>query len=235
MKKLIYAADDEAHIRTLIAHFLEDAGYEARTFETGDLLYEAFIKKPADLVILDIMMPGTDGLAICARLRAISRVPIIILTARESETDYIMGISIGGDDYLNKPFRPSILAMRVKALLRRVDMEEEALKEAKQAEVLMFEDLQYIPLERRIMCAHQELPLTSLELALLRHLMARPGKACSREELLSDVWGIEAEVETRVTDETVRRLRKKLSLMKSRVQIKTIWGFGYRLEKEDLR
>lgn len=118
----IYIADDEKNIRDLITKFLESDGYSVTAFETGDELMEEFLKKPCELVILDIMMPGTDGLTICRRLRTITDVPIIMLTAKDSEYDYVRGITLGGDDYLTKPFRLTTLLMRVKSLLRRMDM-----------------------------------------------------------------------------------------------------------------
>ena len=115
----IYLADDEKSIRELLHSFLASDGYTVRSFENGDALLEAFRQEPAELVILDIMMPGTDGLAVCRELRSVSDIPIILLTAKDSELDYVMGISQGSDDYLTKPFRPTILLMKVKALLRK--------------------------------------------------------------------------------------------------------------------
>ena len=119
----IYLADDEKSIRELLHSFLTSDGYEVRSFESGDALRAAFQQEPAELVILDIMMPGTDGLTVCRELRSVSDIPIILLTAKDSELDYVMGISQGGDDYLTKPFRPTILLMKVRALLRRVEMD----------------------------------------------------------------------------------------------------------------
>ena len=125
MGKLIYAADDEENIREILKSFLVDSGFEVEVFPTGDELFEKFQTKPCDLVVLDIMMPGTDGLTVCKNLRAISKVPIIILTAKDSEMDYVTGMTYGGDDYLMKPFRPSMLVMRIKALFRRIEMEHD--------------------------------------------------------------------------------------------------------------
>ena len=124
----IYLADDEKSIRELLHSILASDGYTVRSFESGDALLEAFRQEPAELVILDIMMPGTDGLTVCRELRAVSDIPIILLTAKDSELDYVMGISQGSDDYLTKPFRPTILLMKVKALLRRVEMDRASLR-----------------------------------------------------------------------------------------------------------
>ena len=223
----IYLADDEKSIRELLHSFLASDGYTVRSFENGDALLEAFRQEPAELVILDIMMPGTDGLAVCRELRSVSDIPIILLTAKDSELDYVMGISQGSDDYLTKPFRPTILLMKVKALLRRVEMDRG--KTAAEDE-LHYGDIRYSATENAIFYGTAPVSLTQTELRLLSYMMKQPEKAYSREELLSAVWGFDSEVETRVTDETLRRIRKKLLQAGSTVSVSTIWGFGYKLK-----
>ena len=223
----IYLADDEESIRELLHSFLASDGYTVRSFESGDALLEAFRQEPAELVILDIMMPGTDGLTVCRELRGVSDIPIILLTAKDSELDYVMGISQGSDDYLTKPFRPTILLMKVKALLRRVEMDRG--KTAAEDE-LHYGDIRYSATENAIFYGTAPVSLTQTELRLLSYMMKQPEKAYSREELLSAVWGFDSEVETRVTDETLRRIRKKLLQAGSTVSVSTIWGFGYKLK-----
>ncbi len=223
----IYLADDEKSIRELLHSFLASDGYTVRSFESGDALLEAFRQEPAELVILDIMMPGTDGLDVCRELRSVSDIPIILLTAKDSELDYVMGISQGSDDYLTKPFRPTILLMKVKALLRRVEMDRG--KTAAEDE-LHYGDIRYSATENAIFYGTAPVSLTQTELRLLSYMMKQPEKAYSREELLSAVWGFDSEVETRVTDETLRRIRKKLLQAGSTVSVSTIWGFGYKLK-----
>ena len=223
----IYLADDEKSIRELLHSFLASDGYTVRSFENGDALLEAFHQEPAELVILDIMMPGTDGLTVCRELRSVSDIPIILLTAKDSELDYVMGISQGSDDYLTKPFRPTILLMKVKALLRRVEMDRG--KTAAEDE-LHYGDIRYSATENAIFYGTVPVSLTQTELRLLSYMMKQPEKAYSREELLSAVWGFDSEVETRVTDETLRRIRKKLLQAGSTVSVSTIWGFGYKLK-----
>ena len=223
----IYLADDEKSIRELLHSFLASDGYTVRSFESGDALLEAFHQEPAELVILDIMMPGTDGLTVCRELRTLSDIPIILLTAKDSELDYVMGISQGSDDYLTKPFRPTILLMKVKALLRRVEMDRG--KTAAEDE-LHYGDIRYSATENAIFYGAAPVSLTQTELRLLSYMMKQPEKAYSREELLSAVWGFDSEVETRVTDETLRRIRKKLLQAGSTVSVSTIWGFGYKLK-----
>ena len=227
MGHTIYLADDEKSIRELLHSFLASDGYAVRSFESGDALLEAFRQEPAELVILDIMMPGTDGLAVCRALRSVSDIPIILLTAKDSELDYVMGISQGSDDYLTKPFRPTILLMKVKALLRRVEMDRG--KTAAEDE-LHYVDIRYSATENAVFCGSTIVALTQTELRLLSYMMKQPEKAYSREELLSAVWGFDSEVETRVTDETLRRIRKKLTQAGSTVSVSTIWGFGYKLK-----
>ena len=225
----IYLADDEKSIRELLHSFLASDGYTVRSFESGDALLEAFRQEPAELVILDIMMPGTDGLTVCRELRTVSDIPIILLTAKDSELDYVMGISQGSDDYLTKPFRPTILLMKVKALLRRVEMDRGKTAAAEEDE-LHYGDIRYSATENAIFYGTAPVSLTQTELRLLSYMMKQPEKAYSREELLSAVWGFDSDVETRVTDETLRRIRKKLLQAGSTVSVSTIWGFGYKLK-----
>lgn len=227
----IYIADDEENIRDLIKSFLESDGYTVSAFATGDELAEAFEKEPADLVILDIMMPGTDGLTLCKQLREKSSVPIIILTAKDSEYDYVHGITIGSDDYLTKPFRPTTLLMRVRSLLRRMDMNEKADQPSRGSERdVKVGDLTFSVVRNEILCGSRPIKLTRTELKMLSYMMQNHQKAYSRDELLNAIWGYDTKVETRVTDETLRRIRKQLSLCGSNVSVRTMWGFGYRIE-----
>ena len=229
--KRIYIAEDEKNIRHLIRSFLEKEGYAVKAFETGDALYEAFQQNPCDLVILDIMMPGSSGLIICTKLRAISKVPIIILTARDTEEDYISGISLGSDDYFTKPFSPVKLIMRVKAMLRRVEMDTETPE--KPNESITFADIEICPGKLMAYVAGRELPLTGTEFSLLTYLLQNQDKAVSRDELLNKIWGYDNAVETRATDATVKRLRKKLADMGSVVSIDTVWGHGFRITAKE--
>ena len=228
--KLIYAADDEKNIRGLLKSFLENEGYAVEVFETGDLLFEKFLKAPADLVILDIMMPGNDGFAICSKIRQLSNVPIIMLTARDSDSDYVSGLALGSDDYFTKPFRPLKLVMRVKAIFRRIDMEQQALKDDK----ITLGNLYLLSKQRSVLISENEIPLTLIEFEFLDFLFQNQHRAVSRDEILNQVWGYDSMVETRVTDDTVKRLRKKLSDYGSNVFIETVRGFGFKLKVNQL-
>lgn len=229
MKQLIYIAEDEKNIRETLRSFLENDGYEVCSFETGDALLSAFSKRRADLVILDIMMPGTDGLTCCRIIREKDKVPIVLLTAKDTEYDYVNGILQGGDDYLTKPFRPTVLLMRVKALLRRVEMERGGNPMDRDVTV---GDLRFSGAEKQLFCKGKIVSLSPNEMKMLLFLMHNEGKALSRDELLNQIWGYNDEVETRVTDETLRRIRSKLSAADSDILIETVWGYGYRLRSK---
>ncbi len=230
MDKSIYVADDEQNIRELVKSFLESEGYSVTAFEDGDALLDAFKEKPCDLVILDIMMPGSNGFEICSELRRISTVPIIMLTARDSDLDYATGINLGSDDYFTKPFSAISLVMRVKAILRRVEFDREAVNTFSKS-TLSFADIR-IDLHSKITeRGGAPLELTPGEFNLLSYLIENKERAVSREELLNKLWGYNSAVETRAADDTVRRLRKKLAA--SRAEIETVWGFGFRLRERE--
>ena len=229
MSKLIYIADDEDNIIYLVKTFLENTGYEVEDFNNGELLLEKFQTKPCDMVILDVMMPGSDGFEICKKIREESIVPIIMLTARDTDIDYITGITLGSDDYFTKPFSPMSLVMRVKAIFRRIEFEHNINTEKN----IPISELKFgnitINLHNKIVRFKDEnLDLTPNEYNLLKYLFENCERAVSREELLDKIWGYDSEVETRAADDTVKRLRKKIS--HTDVSIETVWGFGFRLK-----
>lgn len=228
--KRIYIADDDDNIRQVIRTFLASDGYEVEDFPTGDLLLKRFLRQSCDLVILDVMMPGSDGFAICTELRKLSTVPIIMLTARDSENDYAMGLGLGSDDYITKPFSAMSLLMRVRAIFRRIDFESRK-HSAPAPEALAVGRLTLDEGGRHILLGGAPLALTPTEYELLKYLMQHAGQAVSREELLNQVWGYETAVETRATDDTVRRLRQKLD--GSGVAVEAVWGYGFRLTAKE--
>ena len=228
-EKRIYIADDDDNIRQVIRTFLQSDGYLVEDFPTGDLLLARFAEQSADLVILDVMMPGSDGFAVCTELRRHSTVPIIMLTARDSENDYAMGLGLGSDDYITKPFSAMALLMRVRAIFRRIDFESQKHAADRSAGAAVG-NLSLDEERRRILCDGRPLALTPTEYEVLRYLTLRKDQAVSREELLNAVWGFETAVETRATDDTVRRLRQKLD--GCGVGIAAVWGYGFRLEEK---
>ena len=222
MSELIYIADDEKNIRELVKCFLENQGYEVETFSNGDDLFKRYTEKNADMIILDVIMPGTDGVEICRQIRQIANVPIIILSAKDSEEDRIKGISVGGDDYLTKPFSPIELVARVQALFRRISMDK-----VEKVEKVTFGNIKIDVTKKQAYVDDEEIALTPLEFDFLKYLIQKNNQAISREELLKEVWKIAYDIDTRATDDTVKRLRRKIA--DSNVEIKTVWGYGFKM------
>ncbi len=226
MAKKIYIADDDQNIRKLIQGFLTKDGYEVEAFEDGEKLLDRFREKECDLVILDVMMPGRDGFMICDDLRRMSSVPIIMLTARDTDTDFVLGIQLGSDDYITKPFSPMTLTMKVRAIFRRIELD----KGPSSSSELSYEDIVIHTDQKMVKVGGEPVDLAPNEYALLKYLIENKERAISREELLDKVWGYTTAVETRVTDDTLKRLRKKIT--DSAAIIETIWGFGFRLNRK---
>ncbi len=230
-KKCIYIADDDNDIREAIRTFLANEGYLVTAFENGDSLLEQFKKGDCDLVILDVMMPGSSGFTICSEIRKISTVPIIMLTARDSDLDYATGLSLGSDDYFTKPFSAMSLVMRVKAIFRRIEFEKQNSNVNEDSRELTYGDIIIQTKSKKVSAGGREIMLTPNEYDLLKYLIERNDQAVSRDELLENIWGYHTEIETRATDDTVRRLRKKME--QSDVIIEAVWGFGFRLKVRD--
>ena len=229
MSKLIYIADDEKNIRSLMRTFLESEGYEVETFSDGYSVRQALERRMPDMVILDVMMPGEDGLSICAGIRKNSGVPIMIVSAKDSPMDRVAGITLGSDDYITKPFLPLELTARVKALFRRAELSAGGAGESKETEYDCG-NLHLNLLERRVYIRGESLPVTPTEFDFLLYLSERMETAVSKKELLEQVWGYQnAREDVRVPDDLVKRLRKKLRQQESTASVETIWGYGYRL------
>lgn len=231
MPQTICLADDEKNIRDLIALFLSQEGFSVQTFSDGDALLAACKQSLPDLVILDIMMPGTDGLSICSQLRQEnSDLPIIIVSAKDSPFDRVTGLSLGSDDYLIKPFLPQELVARVRALLRR------SQKTAHISGVpceLTFGTLTLSPNLHTAMLNHEPLTLTPTEFDFLSYMVTHQERAVSRDELLQTLWKMDWQSDTRAADDLVKRLRRKLRAQQSNIRIETVWGFGFRLALEE--
>lgn len=228
-EKLIYIADDEIKIQELIAMFLRKEGYEVKIFSDGSSLLKAFNEKKADMLILDIMMPGVDGLALCSEVRKVSNVPIIIISAKDSESDKIAGLMLGSDDYMTKPFSPVELVLRVKSIFRRMEFE----KTPKTSEdIINICDVTIYIQGKYATCNEQDLKLTPMEFNLFLYLCNNVNKGVSREELLNKVWGFDSEVDTRATDDMIKRIRKKLGNVDSSLKIETLWGFGFMISNK---
>lgn len=234
MQRLIYIADDEDNIRNLVKTFLKNEGHNVVDFKNGDELLEQFNQEECDLVILDIMMPGSSGFEVCTKLREKSTVPIIMLTARDTDIDYITGITLGSDDYFTKPFSPMSLVMRVKSIFRRIEFEKKQNYDKGNDFLdmeLKFGDVTINKKSKMVTSKNINIDLTPNEYNLLTYLFENRDRAVSRDELLNKIWGYDIEVETRAADDTVKRLRKKI--LKTNILIETVWGFGFRLKEKN--
>lgn len=217
----VLIVDDEPEIRGFVRRYLERDGYSVIEASNGTEGL-ALARQGADLVILDLMMPGLDGFEVTRLLRATSPVPILILTARGEEADRVAGLEIGADDYLTKPFSPRELVARVKALLRRSRLPSAS---AKAAGPLMVDAA-----NRQIYFEGEVVDLTPREYDLARTLVASPGKNFTREELLNRVWGTEYLGDIRRVDVHICKIREKLTRENRPCPIRSIWGVGYRYE-----
>ncbi len=227
VKKLgkIIVADDEQRIRRLVCDFLKRDGHEPIEAEDGDEAYSLFIQDSngIDLMILDIMMPGLNGWEVCRKVREISSVPVIILTARSEEFDELMGYESGADDYVTKPFSPSVLMKRVEALLRRVNANSPFTSEKNLKNLVFNHEAHEVRLNG------VEIELTLKEYNILKKLLEAPGRVFSREQLLDSIWGFDYVGDVRTVDSHVARLRTKLGDWGSS-HLKTVYGIGYKIE-----
>jgi DNA-binding response OmpR family regulator len=225
----ILLVDDEDSVQKLLTYPLERDGFRVVSARDGEEALIRFAEEPVDLVVLDIMLPKLDGLEVCKRLRAESSVPIIMLTARDDEFDTVLGLELGADDYITKPFSIREFRSRVRALLRRAGASR---RDAPAAEPLVAGNLSLDPDRRDVKVDGRALDLTYVEFELLRTLAAQPGKVFSRRALLQAIWGDSAYREPRTIDVHVRHLREKVEQDPSEPKlILTVRGAGYRLRE----
>ena len=219
----ILVVDDEPHITQLARMYLEREGYQVHAAGDGEAALHAVSTLSPDAIVLDIMLPKLDGLEVCRRLRAENNpVPIIMLTARDDDYDKILGLELGADDYLTKPFNPRELVARVKALLRR-----ERLAAAAHQQTVRLGNTSIAPAAREVKVNDTPIPLRAQEFDLLWALVQHRGHVLSREQLLQMAWGYDYAGQTRTVDVHIAHLRKKLA--ESDVRIETITGVGYKL------
>ena len=223
----ILVAEDDRDIAELITHYVTKAGWSSHVAAAGDEALAYARNHPVDAIVLDLMLPGLDGFAICRALRgdrATAAIPVIMLTARAEESDRIMGLELGADDYVAKPFSPNELIARIRAIMRRS-------RRAESGDVVLRFGPVAIDLERHIVLNDgREVELTAKEFLLLQYLLEHRGRVLSRDLLLGDVWGYQYTGGTRTVDVHIRRLRQKLpALVKGLVTVKQ---FGYKLTEE---
>ncbi len=224
----LLVVDDEAKIRELVGAYLQREGYVVHEAANGHEALEKFRSCDFGAVILDLMLPGMDGLEICREIRKVSDVPIIMLTARGDEIDRVLGLELGADDYMVKPFSPRELVARVKAVLRRAKKGDPAGRPKAVTEaggLRINEDTREVTVNGR------PVSLTPKEYDLILHLARHPGRVFTREQLLHQVWGYDFFGEARTVDTHVTRLREKIARTDGDPQwIATVWGVGYKLE-----
>jgi DNA-binding response OmpR family regulator len=223
-QRRVLVVEDERTIAESVAARLRAEGFVVDVAADGPTAVDAARRGRPDLVVLDVMLPGFDGLEVCRRIQAERTVPVLMLTARDDETDLLIGLAVGADDYLTKPFSMRELAARVQALLRRFDRAAAAGRE--QPPTLRLGDLEIDQAERRVRRAGVEAHLTPTEFDLLVHLAGRPRTVLPRERLLADVWGWADGFGTRTVDSHIKALRRKLGAD----LIRTVHGVGYALE-----
>jgi DNA-binding response OmpR family regulator len=218
----VLVVEDEGSIASFVSLYLKNAGYAVRTASTGSQALEQVASQMPALIVLDLMLPDIDGIEVCRRIRKSSDVPILMLTARDEDVDKIIGLEVGADDYLTKPFNPRELVARVKSILRR------AVPERRQAEsaVLRHGDLLVDAGRREVHVGEQEIQLAPKEFDLLWELLDHRGLVLTRDQLLERVWGYTFAGDTRTVDVHVRQLRRKLE---DASPIVTVWGVGYKV------
>lgn len=222
----ILVVEDEPMVAEVVERYLRRDGHSVCVVHDGSLAMEAFERFQPDLIVLDLMLPGVDGMEICRLVRARSQTPIIMLTARGEETDKLVGLGIGADDYVAKPFSPRELSARVKAVLRRTSPRTQIDRD-----LLRFDDLRVNGRTRTVEDHRGQIRLTAREFDLLFYLASHPSQVFSREQLMDAVWDYEFPGDTSTVTVHMRRLRSKVEIDPSRPRhLKTVWGAGYKFE-----
>ena len=222
----ILVVEDEPMVAEVVERYLRRDGHDVRVVHDGVAALEAFDRFQPDLVVLDLMLPGVDGMEVCRRVRARSQTPVVMLTARGDEVDKLLGLGIGADDYVTKPFSPRELAARVNAVLRRAAQQSKV-----DGDWLRFDDPRINGRARTVEDGRGPISLTAREFDLLFHLAQHPGQVFSREQLMDSVWDYEFAGDASTVTVHMRRLRAKLEVDPSRPRhLKTVWGVGYKFE-----
>lgn len=234
MSKKILVVDDEQSISTLLQYNLEQAGFSVTTAMDGEEGLHKCINEAPDLLVLDLMLPKLDGIEVCKQLRQRKiMVPILMLTAKDDEFDKVLGLELGADDYMTKPFSPREVVARVKAILRRSQLHTEPeLNDSEESEQVMIGDLKVLPDHYEAYYGKERLDLTPKEFELLVYLAKHKGRVLTRDQLLSAVWNYDFAGDTRIVDVHISHLREKIERnTKKPLYIKTIRGLGYKLEE----
>ncbi|WP_091271005.1 response regulator transcription factor [Alteribacillus persepolensis] len=228
----VLVVDDEERIRRLLKMYLEREEYIVEEAENGEKALDLALNKDYDVILLDLMMPGMDGIEVCQELRKSKATPVIMLTAKGEEANRVQGFEVGTDDYIVKPFSPREVILRVKALLRRSSSTKFLQTDTQTKDVLVFPYLTIDNDAHRVTANDEVISLTPKEYELLLYLAQAPDKVFSREQLLKDVWNYDFFGDLRTVDTHIKRLREKLSKVSQEAadMIKTVWGVGYKFE-----
>jgi DNA-binding response OmpR family regulator len=229
MQKLIYVCDDDENIRELLSSYLTGEGFRVEAYENGIALMNAIARQEPDMIILDVMMPGMSGLDVCRELRKSSEVPIIFVSARHETFDRILGLELGSDDYIAKPFSPRELLARMKTVFRRVGESEAKPAEEPKAKDIQIGDILIRTGERSVFRDGEPVDFTIKEYELFYYLAANKNMVFNREQLVTAVWGEDYEGDCRSVDDLIKRIRKKLRNVGSQLEITTVWGYGYKI------
>ncbi len=226
MKTKILLVDDDPNIRQLVRLYLEKEGFDVTEADRGDTALKEFKAAPPNLMLLDVMLPGMDGWQVCREVRKVSNIPIIMLTAKDETFDKVLGLELGADDYVVKPFDTKELVARIKAVIRRYQNGGESTEKE-----LAFPGLTINMSQYTVTYMGKEMDMPPKELELLYFLASHPGMVFTREQLLEQVWGYDYFGDSRTVDVHVKRLREKLSGGEAMGwQIKTVWGVGYKFD-----
>jgi DNA-binding response OmpR family regulator len=227
--KTIYVADDDKNICELLESHITSAGYAVKVFPNGKSLLDAFVAKPCDMIITDIVMPVMSGYDLCKEVRKKSMIPIFMISANNDEIDRVLGLELGSDDYISKPISFRELLIKIKNAFKRLNSYGEPEKD--NAVICM--DLRLLEESREIFVENTLLPTTAKEFDLLNLFLQNRNRAFSREQIIEKIWGYDYYGDSRQVDHIIKRLRKKMLQLNARCQIQTVWGFGYKIGDTD--
>lgn len=226
----VLVVDDDLNICELLRLYLEKEGFVTRIVNDGVMAIDAFKAETPDIVLLDIMLPNLDGWQVCREIRKFSDKPIIMLTAKGETFDKVLGLELGADDYVTKPFEPKEVIARMKAVLRRTGNQSAEIQKAKE---VSFDKLTVNLDNYEMKVNGVQIDTPPKELELIYHLASNPNRVFSRDQLLDEVWGFDYYGDSRTVDVHVKRLREKLEGVSDKWELKTVWGVGYKFETKD--
>ena len=228
---MIFCVEDDNNIRDLLVYTLETTGFHARGLEDSQELWKALAEEEPELILLDIMLPKMDGWQVCREIRKVSNAPIIMLTAKGETFDKVLGLELGADDYVTKPFDAKEVMARVKAVLRRTSGNNEADENSKK--VVTYDNLEINIDNYELKVKGVVVDTPPKELELIYHFASNPNRVYTRDQLLDEVWGFDYYGDSRTVDVHVKRLREKLEGVSDKWSLKTVWGVGYKFETKE--